>query len=181
MIFAWQQVTGQLADTPTRGLDDSRTGHLAYLSTRGLDNSRTGQVADWTTRGCHRRLCVLSFRSFGGICETASCPVRDLSSPRVGNPRVGVSASCPVTAQHCAASDELCGVVSNLDRVGLPFRTRAALTNGAVPADGAAARAGFCPPSCSRPPVDPSSRPVVMTAARRRSERRRRRDITEMY
>jgi len=26
---------------------------------------------------------VLSFRSFGGICETASCPVRDLSSPRV--------------------------------------------------------------------------------------------------
>ena len=29
----------------------------------------------WTTRGCHRRLCVLSFRSFGGICETASCPV----------------------------------------------------------------------------------------------------------
>jgi len=32
--------TGQLADTPTRGLDISRTGHLA----------------DWTTRGCHRRL-----------------------------------------------------------------------------------------------------------------------------
>jgi len=29
----------------------------------------------WTSRGCHRRLCVLSFRSFGGICETASCPI----------------------------------------------------------------------------------------------------------
>jgi len=76
-----QAVTGQLADTPTRGLptrglDDSQTGHLADWSTRGQDNSRTGQVADWTTRGCHRRLCVLSFRSFGGICETASCPVR---------------------------------------------------------------------------------------------------------
>ena len=41
---------------------------------------------------------MLSFPSFGGICETASCPVRDLSSPRVGNPRVGVSASCPVTS-----------------------------------------------------------------------------------
>jgi len=80
---------------------NSRTGHLADWSTRGLDidNSRTGQVADWTTRGCHQRLCVLSFRSFGGICETASCPVRDLSSPRVGNPRVGVSASCPVTTR----------------------------------------------------------------------------------
>jgi len=71
--------------------------HLADWSTRGLDNSRTGQVADWTTCGCHRRLCVLSFRSFGGICETASCPVRDLTSPRVGNPRVGVPVRCPVT------------------------------------------------------------------------------------
>jgi len=58
-------VTGQLADTPTRGLDDSRTG----------------QLADWTTRGCHQRLCMLSFRSFGSICETASWQ----------------SASCPVT------------------------------------------------------------------------------------
>ena len=49
-------VTGQLADTPTRGLptrglDDLRTGHLADWSTSGLDNSRTGQVVDWTTRG----------------------------------------------------------------------------------------------------------------------------------
>jgi len=40
---------------------------------------------------------VLSFRSYGSICKTASCPVRDLLSPRVGNPRFGVSASCPVT------------------------------------------------------------------------------------
>ena len=40
-----------------------------------LDNSRIRQLADWTSRGCHGRLCVLSFRSFGGICETASCPV----------------------------------------------------------------------------------------------------------
>ena len=74
---------------------------LGYWTTRGYANSRiansqTGHLADWTTRGCHRRLCVLSFL-FGGICETASCPVRDLSIPRVGNPRVGVSASCPVT------------------------------------------------------------------------------------
>ena len=90
------RVTGQLTDTPTcglptRGLDDSWTGHLADWSSRGLGNSRTGQVADWTTRGCHRRLCMLSFRSFGGICKTASCPVRDLSSPRVDQ-----SARCSV-------------------------------------------------------------------------------------
>ena len=48
--------SGQLADTPTRGLptrglDDSRTGHIADWSTRGLDNSRTSQLADWTSRG----------------------------------------------------------------------------------------------------------------------------------
>ena len=35
-----EMVTGQLADTPTRG-----------LPTRGLEISRTGQVADGTTRG----------------------------------------------------------------------------------------------------------------------------------
>jgi len=80
-------VTGQHAETPTRGLpirglDNSRTGHLADWSTRGLDNSHTGQVTEWTTRGCHRWLCVHIFRSFGGICETASCPVRKLTSPR---------------------------------------------------------------------------------------------------
>jgi len=37
-------------------------------------------------------LLMSSCHSFGGICETASCPVRNLSSPRVG-----VSASCAVT------------------------------------------------------------------------------------
>jgi len=87
-------VTGQLEDTPTRGLptrglDDSRTGHLADWSTRGLDNSRTGQVADWTIRGCHRRLCVLSFPfwrhlrdrelSSRRVDQSARCPVRELS------------------------------------------------------------------------------------------------------
>jgi len=84
---------------PTRGLDDSRTGHLADWSTHGRDKSRVGQVADWTTHGCHRRLCMLSFRSFGGICETASWPVCKTSSPRVGNQWVGVSASCLVTVK----------------------------------------------------------------------------------
>ena len=58
-----ETVTGQLADTPTRG-----------LPTRGLDDSRTGHLADWSTRGCHHRLCVLSFRSFGSMLH------RELSS-----------------------------------------------------------------------------------------------------
>ena len=50
---------------------------------------------------------MLIFRSFGGICETASCPVRDLSSLRVGNPRVGVSVSCAVTVQTVLASSQV--------------------------------------------------------------------------
>jgi len=33
-------VSGQLADTPTRGLVNSLTGHLAYRTSRGLDISR---------------------------------------------------------------------------------------------------------------------------------------------
>jgi len=48
-----------------------------YWTTRGYANSRTGRLVDWTTCGCHRRLCVLSFRSFSGIRD------RELSSPRL--------------------------------------------------------------------------------------------------
>jgi len=47
------------------------------------DDSQTGQLVYWTTRGYHRRLCVLSCHSFGGICETASCPVCEMAYPRV--------------------------------------------------------------------------------------------------
>ena len=71
---------------------------LADWTTRGLDISRTGQLAD--AIGEFAYLVFL----FGGICESASGPVRDLSSPRVGNPRVGVSASCPVTKMDTVAS-----------------------------------------------------------------------------
>ena len=44
----------------------------------------TGQLADWSTR----RLCVLSFCSSGGICETARCPVRELAIRELAYPRV---------------------------------------------------------------------------------------------
>jgi len=52
-------VTGQLADTPTRG-----------LPTRGLDKSRTGQVADATGDFACLVVVLLAASS-----ETASCPV----------------------------------------------------------------------------------------------------------
>jgi len=99
------RLTGQLADTPTRG-----------LPTRG-------QVTDWTTRGCHRRLCMLSFRFFWLLIDvflraywnitlvirfcphslimqlknkyaSARCPVRELAIRELAYPRL---AACPMS------------------------------------------------------------------------------------
>ena len=65
-----------------RLLDNSRIRQLADCrladwTTRGLDKSRTGQLAD--AIGDFACLVFL----FGGICETATCPVRELAYPRV--------------------------------------------------------------------------------------------------
>ena len=79
------RVTGQLADTPTRG-----------LPTRGLDISRIGQLADWTTRGLADAAKRTKTKHAKSPVASASCPVRESSSPRVG-----VSASCPVTDSRC--------------------------------------------------------------------------------
>jgi len=70
-------VTGQLADTPTRG-----------LPTRGLDisqlvNSRTGQATDWTTRGLADAAKRTKTKHAKSLVASASCPVRDFSSTRV--------------------------------------------------------------------------------------------------
>ena len=46
------------------------------------ENWVTGQLANATAN------CVLSFRSFGGICKTASCPVRKLAIRELVYPRV---------------------------------------------------------------------------------------------
>ena len=71
---------------------NSRTGHLADWSTRGLDNSRTSQLADWTSRGldnsrsrrCRQKgkLSMQSCRWHPRVVQSATCPVRELSSPR---------------------------------------------------------------------------------------------------
>ena len=69
-------VTGQLADC-----------QLADWSTRGLDNSRTSQLADWTTRGLadaakKGKLSTQSRRRHPRVVQSASCLVRELTSPR---------------------------------------------------------------------------------------------------
>ena len=95
--------------------------YLYHVSTQSpVDNSRTSQLADWTTReladaGQKGKLSTQSRRWHPRVVQSATCPVRELSSlrvdqsarcpvresssPRVGNPRVGVSASCPVTVR----------------------------------------------------------------------------------
>jgi len=57
----------------------------------GLDKSRTGQLA--VSQMPPKR----KTKHAKSPMASASCPVRDLSSKRVGSPRVGVSASCTVT------------------------------------------------------------------------------------
>ena len=80
-------VTGQLADTPTRGLDDSRTGHLADWSTRGLDNSRAGQLADVTCDFACIVFVLLAASARPRVVQSASWQsaswrIRELSSYR---------------------------------------------------------------------------------------------------
>jgi len=76
-------MVGQLADTPTHGLDDSRTGHLADWSTRGLDNSHTGQVADATGDFACLVFVLLAASVRPQVVQSATCPVRELTSTRV--------------------------------------------------------------------------------------------------
>jgi len=66
------QVTGQLADTPTRG-----------LPTRGLDKSQTRQLADWQMPPKERKPRTQSRRWHPRVVQSAICPVRELTSPRV--------------------------------------------------------------------------------------------------
>jgi len=87
------RVTGQIADSPTRGLptrklDISQTGHLEDWLTSGLDNSRTSQLADWTSHGLDNSRSrewpkKTKTKHAKSQVASASCPVRDLSSMRV--------------------------------------------------------------------------------------------------
>ena len=86
---------------------NSRTGHLVDWSTHVLDKPRTGQLADATGDFACLVFVLLAASVRPQVVQSATCLVRKLtslrdvrsasSSPRVGNPRVGVSASCPVT------------------------------------------------------------------------------------
>jgi len=78
MVGGW--VTGQLADTPARG-----------LPTRTLVNSRTGQLA------VSQMLPKRKTKHAKSPMASASCPVCELSSPRVDQSASWQSVSCPVT------------------------------------------------------------------------------------
>ena len=85
-------ITGQLADTPTRGLDISRTGQVAVSQTPPKERKLSTQCRRWHPR----------------VDQSARCPVRESSSPRVGNPRVGVSAVVHfITVQNLVGIDSV--------------------------------------------------------------------------
>jgi len=66
------EVTGQLADTPTR-----------RLPSHGLDISQTGQLADWTTRGLADAVKRTKIKHAKSPVASATCPVHELVYMRV--------------------------------------------------------------------------------------------------
>ena len=82
-----QKVTGQLADTPTRGLNCQ----LAEWTTRGLVNLRTRQLAYWTSRGLDNSQMPLAT-----LRAQFSFFWRHLRDRELSSPRVDQSARCPV-------------------------------------------------------------------------------------
>jgi len=103
----------QLADWTTRGLDKSRTGQFAdatgdfaclvFIFWPFTDvllgvylNIYYTYVIPLVALCPHSPIMQLKLQILL-LVASASCPVREMSSPRVGNPRVGGSASCPVT------------------------------------------------------------------------------------
>jgi len=66
----------------TRGYANSQTGHLADWTSCGLDNSRTSQLADSRMPPKERKLSTQGRRWHLRVVQTATCPVRELSSPQ---------------------------------------------------------------------------------------------------
>jgi len=75
----------QLADSPTRGLptrglDISRTGQLAYWTSRRRDKSQTGQLADAIGDFACLVFVLLAASARPRVVQSATCPVRELTS-----------------------------------------------------------------------------------------------------
>jgi len=51
--------------TGCRGM--TKAGHIRLTKRQERRTAARELIGYWTTRGCHRRLYVLSFRSFGGM------------------------------------------------------------------------------------------------------------------
>jgi len=81
-----RMITGQLADSPTRGLptrglDISRTSQLGDWRSRGLDNSRS---REWPKNENYARKVAGGIRELSSprVVESASWRIRELSSNR---------------------------------------------------------------------------------------------------
>jgi len=67
---------------------------LTDWTSRRLVNLRSSQLADWTTRGLADSAKRTKAKHAKSPVASSSCPVRDLSSPQVGNLRVVQSPIC---------------------------------------------------------------------------------------
>jgi len=70
------------------------------------------------------KLSTQSHRWHPQVVQSATCPVCESSSPQVGNPWVGVSASCPVTTSGAVRSprNSMCRHVCQPPRCGHVFQ-----------------------------------------------------------
>ena len=76
-------------------------------STCGLDNSQTGHLEECLTKIWRKKIIALNVMFSNSL--SASSPVRELSSPRLEWPKVGLSVNCPVSKWAKASGERLCG------------------------------------------------------------------------
>ena len=84
----WAPLWSRDRNWTTRGyanlrIANSQTGHLKDWSTRALVNSRTGQLVDLQMPPKEQKLSTESRLWHPRVVQSATCPVRELSSPRV--------------------------------------------------------------------------------------------------
>jgi len=81
-------VTGQLTDMPTlrlltRGLDKSRTGQLAVSQMPPKERKLSTQSRQWNPRVVQTASCLVRELTSPQDVQSASHPVRELAYPRV--------------------------------------------------------------------------------------------------
>ena len=81
-------VTGQLADTPTRGLNVSQTGQLAVSQMPPKERKLSTDSRRWHPRVVKSATCLVRELSSPRVDQSARYPVRELAIRELAYPRV---------------------------------------------------------------------------------------------